>query len=120
MPIDRVEFTGSVVHFDPDSGREMTEIRLVTLAMFVFVFAVSAPAEPQKLPAPAEPKYIDDTAVYDQFFEKVEALAKAKKPLAHEKLIAKRKPRAGGIAPAKPGNKALSPEEVYKAAVQSV
>ena len=40
--------------------------------------------------------------------------------LAHDKLVAKLKPRAAGITPAKPGPKALAPEDVYKAAVGSV
>ncbi len=69
---------------------------------------------------PPEPKHVDDDAVYEQFFDKLEALAKDKKPLAHKKLVAKLKPAAAGITPAKPGNKALTPEEVYKAAVPGV
>lgn len=95
---------------------------LVATGLIALASALVAPAQPPKAPAPqpAEPKYVDDTAVYDQFFEKVEALAKAKKPLAHKKLVAKLKPAPGGVTPAKPGNKVLTPEEVYKTAVPSV
>src|SRR5688572_16914997 len=87
-------------------------------ALVVGALAVSAPAAP---PAqPAEPKYVNDDEVYEQFFEKVEKLAKEKKLLAHKKLVAKMNPRAAGITAAKPGTKALSPEEVYAAAVNSI
>ena len=87
------------------------------LVLVVFALVVAAPAAP---PAPAEPKYVDDDAFYEQFFDKLETLAKAKKPLAHKKLLAKLKSGPAKVTPAKPGNKALSPEEVYRAAVQSV
>lgn len=85
------------------------------LALLAGAFAVAAPAQP-----PAEPKFVNDDEFYEQFFEKVEKLAKAKKTLAHKKLTAKMNPRAAGVALAKPGDKALSPEDVYKAAVNSV
>jgi S1-C subfamily serine protease len=97
----------------------MTRIPLLALLVTTFAFAIAAPAAPPPS-APAEPKYVDDDALYEAFFNKVEALAKAKKPLAHEQLVAKLKSRSAGITPAKPGNKVLSPEEVYKTAVQSV
>ena len=90
---------------------------LVVLVALGFVLAV--PAKPQAAEAP-EPKYIDDDAFYEQFFDKLESLARDKKPLAHKQLVAKMKPGPAGVTPAKPGNKSLSPEEVYKAAVQSV
>lgn len=97
-------------------------MRRLLVSIALIAFAVAALAQPPRpVPAaPAEPKYIDDDKFYEKFFDKVEELAKAKKPLANEKLIAKLKPRAAGIVPAKPANKALSPEEVYKAAVPSI
>lgn len=89
--------------------------RLVLLSIGIaFAFAPVA-AEP-----PAEPKYVNDEDVYDKFFEKLTALAKDKKPLPHKQLVAKLNPRAAGVAPAKPGAKALSPEEVYAGAVGGV
>jgi S1-C subfamily serine protease len=69
---------------------------------------------------PAQPKYVDDDAFYEAFYDKLEALAKEKKPLPHKKLVAKMKSRAAGLAPAKAGEKALTPEEVYRAATRSV
>jgi S1-C subfamily serine protease len=97
----------------------------VSLALVALACAcAAAPAQPvPAAPAPppaAEPKYIDDDAVYDQFFDKLEELAKAKKPLAHAKLVTKLKPRAAGVTPAKAGTKTLTPEDVYRAAVASV
>ncbi len=89
------------------------------LALLVGVLAVSAPARPRG-DGPAEPKYVNDDDIYDQFFEKLEKLAKQKKLLAHKKLVAKMNPRAAGVALAKPGTKVLSPEEVYAGAVNSV
>src|SRR5262245_23084218 len=96
----------------------MRRLLLVTV-LIGLVFAISAPAEQPRasveLPqAPPEPKHIDDDEMYDNFFDKLEGLAKDKKCLSHNKLVAKLKPRAAGITPAKPGQKALSPEEVYK------
>jgi S1-C subfamily serine protease len=93
----------------------------VSTALVTLALAVSAPAEPPRSAVPAEPKYIDDDTVYEQFFDKLEALAKEKKPLAHKKLLAKlQSGGAAGITPAKPGTKVLAPEEVYKAVVPSV
>lgn len=85
------------------------------LALLAGALAVTAPAQP-----PAEPKFVNDDEFYEQFFEKVEKLAKAKKTLAHKKLTAKMNPRSAGIVLAAPGDKPLSPEEVYKAAVNGV
>lgn len=83
----------------------------------------SAPAQPPKgAPAapPVVPKFIDDDEVYDNLYDKVEELAKAKKVLAHDQLTAKMKSGSAKIVTVKPGSKALSPEEVYKLAEQSV
>jgi S1-C subfamily serine protease len=79
--------------------------------------AVTAAPEP---PGANEPKFIDDDELYDQFFDKLEDLAKGKKTLSHKKLIGKMQPHSADVVPAKPGTKVLSPEEVYRAAVNSV
>jgi S1-C subfamily serine protease len=84
------------------------------VALVVASLVALAPAQPP------EPKHVDDDAVYEQFFNKVETLAKDKKPLAHKDLLAKLKPKAAGVTPTKPGERALTPEEVYKAAVLGV
>src|SRR5262245_958539 len=106
----------------------MRRLLLVTVLLGL-AFTVSAPAEqprasveaPAREPAPApEPKHIDDDEMYDNFFDKLEGLAKDKKCLSHNKLVAKLKPRPAGITPAKPSEKALSPEEVCKTAVPSI
>ena len=70
--------------------------------------------------APAEPKFVDDDEVYENLYDKLEELAKAKKALPHATLVAKMKSGPAKVAPAKPGDKALSPEAVYTAAVRSV
>jgi S1-C subfamily serine protease len=93
---------------------------LCALALLAGGVAAAAPDNPPPPPPVAEPKFIDDDELYDQFFDKLEELAKAKKPLAHKQLVEKLKPRAAGVAPAAPGGKALSPEEVYKAAAKGV
>ncbi len=96
---------------------------LFALVLLAGALVASSPAEPPRAPvasAVTEPKYINDDEMYDQFFDKLEELAKAKKLLAHDKLVAKLKPRAAGITPAKAGARALSPEEVYKAALPSI
>jgi serine protease Do len=95
-------------------------MRRLLVSIALISFAVAAPAQPPVLPQRGEPKYVDDDAFYEKLFDKIEALAKAKKPLAHDKLVAKLKSRAAGIVPAKPGTKALSPEEVYKTALPSI
>lgn len=86
------------------------------LALLAGALAVTAPAAAP----PVEPKFVDDDAFYDKFFEKVEKLAREKKTLAHKKLTAKMNPRSAGIALTAPGDKALSPEDVYRSAVSSV
>lgn len=83
-------------------------------------FAVSAPAAPPRAEAPREPKYVNDDEFYKGLYDRIEALAKAKKPLAHDALVAKMKSGPAQVAPAKPGDKVLSPEEVYRAAERSV
>lgn len=94
----------------------------IAFVAFSLVFVTPRAAETAPAPPPAvnEPKFIDDDAFYDDFFDKLESLAKDKKPLSHKKLTAKMKPRLANITPAKPGTKLLTPEEVYKAAVNSI
>jgi S1-C subfamily serine protease len=100
----------------------MTRACLAAFVAAAFGLTAAAPAQPPRpaAPANAEPKYVNDDEIYDHLFDKLEALADAKKVLAHDKLVAKLKPRAAGITPAKPAAKALAPEDVYKAAVPSV
>lgn len=94
---------------------------LCALVLLAGGVAAAAPDGPAPPPPVAEPKFIDDDELYDQFFDKLEELAKAKKPLAHKQLVEKLKPREARVTPAAaPGNKALSPEEVYKGAVKGV
>ncbi|MDY3559738.1 serine protease [Gemmata sp. JC673] len=82
--------------------------------------ALGAVAQPPKAEAPREPKFVDDDAVYNNLYEKLEELAEAKKPLAHTKLLAKIKPGSARVAAAEPGVKALTPEEVYRLAEPGV
>jgi S1-C subfamily serine protease len=91
----------------------------IALTLLAGGLAVGAPPV---APAPSEvdSRYVDDDAFYDAFFDQIEVLAKDKKTLAHKKLVAKRKPGAAGVTPAKPRDKALTPEEVYKVAEKSV
>jgi S1-C subfamily serine protease len=89
---------------------------LCFLALAAGGFAAAAPTAPPV----AEPKFVDDDELYEKFFDRLEALAKAGKPLANKKLVEKRKSRPAGVAPAAAGDKVLSPEEVYKAAAGSV
>jgi S1-C subfamily serine protease len=91
---------------------------LCALVLAGGALAAAEPAPPPR--APAEPKFVNDDELYEQFFDNLKALAKQKKPLAYDKLRAKLKSGAAGITPAKPGTKTLTPEEVYVAAVNSV
>jgi S1-C subfamily serine protease len=96
---------------------------LVVCCFFADSFVAADLEQPPQAPAPharPEPKYINDDEVYEHFFNKLEELAKAKKPLAHKKLIASLKPRSAGITPARPALKALAPEDVYTAAMPSI
>jgi len=106
----------------------MARVPLLGLIVLLLGFVATAPADPPRqgaaavapAPASAEPKYINDDEMYEQFFDKLEGLAKEKKLLAHVDLVAKLEPRSAGVTPVKPATKLLSPEEVYKAAVGSV
>ncbi|HEY1188801.1 MAG TPA: hypothetical protein VGE74_14195, partial [Gemmata sp.] len=94
--------------------------RFVVGLAFVLAVALGGAAQPQKAAPPAGPTFIDDDEVYDNLYDKLEELAKAQKPLAHPKLIAKMKSGSAKVATVKPGDKALTPEEVYKRAERSV
>lgn len=83
----------------------------------IISYVLSAPAAS---PAPPEPRFIDDDEVYEKFFDQLEELAKAQKPLAHAQLIAKLRSGRANVAPQAPRDKPLSPEEVYKTALPSV
>ncbi len=90
---------------------------LALTATVIISYVLSAPAA---APAPTEPGFIDDDEVYEKFFDQLEGLAKAQKPLAHAQLIAKLRSGKANVAPQAPRDKALSPEEVYKTALSSV
>ncbi len=92
-------------------------MRRTVVSLVLFVAGALALAAP---PAGTGPRYVDDDEFYEHVFNKLEDLAKAKKPLAHKKLVAKRKPGPANVALAKPGEKALAPEDVYKLAEKSV
>jgi S1-C subfamily serine protease len=74
-------------------------------------------AEP---PAQAKPWFVDDEKLFDEFMEKLTELAKAGKCLDHGQFVEKRKPGKAKVTPARPGDRPLSPEEVYKRALPSV
>lgn len=98
------------------------------LALFVLAAAVAgAPAAAQvpkqapKAASPAKPWFVDDTKLFEDFMAKLRELSKAGRCLAHEKLTDKMKSGTKvKQALAAPGDKALSPEEVYKLALPSV
>src|SRR5436305_14737478 len=112
----------------------MTLLRTLLFAAFASAL-VAAPAtpddaQPAKKKAPPRPGrlgppkpgswYVDDEAVYDNLMAKLADLAKAGKCLAHDKLKDKLKPGPAAVTPAKPGDKALAPEEVYRLALPGV
>ncbi len=92
------------------------------------VFAVPAPctAQPPEAPRPkevaqAKPWFVDDEKFFEDFMEKLTDLAKDGKCLTNGKLAAKMKSGTKAkFTPAKPGEKVLSAEEVYKLALPSV
>src|SRR5205085_6642542 len=107
-------------------------LRTLLLAAFTFALAATpatsdAQQPPRKAPRPgkvAPPKagtwYVDDEAVYDNLMARLTRHAKAGKCLAHDAFKEKFKPGPANVAPAKPGDKALLPEEVYRLALPSV
>jgi hypothetical protein len=107
---------------------------LRTLLFAAFAFALgAAPATPddkqppKKAPRPGRvgpPKtgswYVDDEAVYDNLMTKLAEHAKAGKCLAHDKFKERLKPGKADVIPAKPGDKVLLPEEVYRLVLPGV
>jgi serine protease Do len=104
--------------------------RALSFVILAALVAVSARAEPPAAPQPkgagvaqaqAKPWFVDDEKLFDDFMSKLTDLAKDGKCLAHDKLVAKIKPgKKVKLTPAKPGEKVLSAEEIYKLALPSV
>jgi serine protease Do len=97
--------------------------RLVLFTVLAVAFASPVAGQPPKKgePRPEKQWFVDDEKLFDNFMEKLTTLAKDGKCLAHDKLVAKMKPGTKAtVALTKPGDKALSPEEVYKRALLSV
>jgi S1-C subfamily serine protease len=98
---------------------------LMFVAFAVGVTAAAA-AQPQKQgeqpkPAAAKQWFVDDEKLFEDFMGKLTDLAKAGKCLAHDKMLAAMKfGTKAKVTPAKPSDRALSPEEVYKVALPSV
>ncbi|MCS6864863.1 MAG: serine protease [Gemmataceae bacterium] len=90
---------------------------LAVTGTLIIAYVLAAPAAP---PAPAEPRFLDDDAIYEKFFDELEVLAKAQKPLSEAQLVAKRRSGVAKVAPLAPRDKALSPEDVYTTALKSV
>jgi S1-C subfamily serine protease len=90
---------------------------LVAVAFAVPVVAAPPVAQP---PEKHKPWFVDDEEFFGDFMEKLTEFAKNEKCLNHEKLIEKMKPGKVKLAPAKAGDKALAPEEIYKLALPSV
>jgi serine protease Do len=93
---------------------------LAVLVVLVFV----APAWTQTSPAkPVTPWYVDDERAFDQFIEKLTALAKAKKGIATAELarmVETVKPLKADVTLATPRSKPLAPEDVYESILPSV
>lgn len=86
-----------------------------------FVSAQSPQAPPPNPAAPSAPWFIDDEKFFADFMDKLTDLAKAGKPLAKEKLSARMKSgRKARVTLAKPKEKSLPAEEIYKLALPSV
>lgn len=69
----------------------------------------------------AEPDFLDDDKLNEQFTEKLTALAKAKKGVATKKLrTLTEKDKVAALKPEKAEAKPLPPEEVYQRALSSV
>lgn len=80
-----------------------------------------APPRPGRIGPPMTGSwYVDDEAVYDNLMAKLTDHAKAGKCLAHDKLKDRLKPGPAAVTLAKPGDKALLPEEVYRLALPGV
>ena len=97
-------------------------LRYTTLILTALALATPAAAQQPEKPAELpRPWFVDDEKLFDDFMEKLTALAKGGKCLTKDRLDAKLKPGIKArFTPAKPGDKALSPEEVYRRALPSV
>jgi len=91
--------------------------RLVLLGVFGLVLPLPSLAAP---PSPPDPLYVDDEQVFTNLMDKLTELAKVGKLLPHEKLKARIKEGPAKVTAQLPGNKALTPEDVYKMALPSV
>ena len=98
--------------------------RFALFILLAVALAVPVAAQPPKKAEPAataKPWFVEDDKLFDDFMEKLTDLAKDGKCLANDKLVEKLKPgRKAKLTPAKPGDKTLAPEEVYKHALPSV
>jgi S1-C subfamily serine protease len=101
----------------------MTRFRVLALGLgFALLLPSLVPAQPPRteVTPQQQTKFVDDDEMYDHFYDKLEELAKAKKPLGHKKLQEKMKSAKVNLTPAKPGDKALPPEDVYQSLLRSV
>lgn len=103
----------------------MRHLRILPAVFLAALLALPAAGDdPAPAPAPREaaddPWYVDDTEVFDGLYDKLKHLADKGKCLAPDKLKEKFKPGRAAVELAKPGDKPLSPAEVYRRAVPSV
>jgi S1-C subfamily serine protease len=97
---------------------------LLAAVLVALVAGPAVPDDPKPLadpPAKADaPWYVDDDEFFAEFMDRLRRQARRKRGLPHDQLVAKRKPGPVGIAPVKPGERVLSPEELYRHALPSV
>ncbi len=107
----------------------MPYLNILPLVLFPIVLladpTVPGEKKPITVPPPAgvipdDPWYIDDAKTLELLTEKITGFAKSGKTLSNEKLKAKMKPAKVALNLAKPGDKRLSPEEVYQQVLPSV
>ncbi len=97
----------------------MSSLRAVALLAFLACIPLLVLAEDK--PRPAEPWFVDDEKLFQDFAEKSEALATAGKCLDSDQI--KKKIATDftcKLEPTKPGEKRLDPEDVYESALPSV
>ena len=105
-------------------------MRLLPLLGLALASAVPSPApaaDKVRKPVPAHvgppPKgawFVDDEDVFANLMDRLAVMAKAGKLMPHDILKARIKEGGARVSPVKPGDRPLSPEEVYKAAVPGV
>ncbi|MBA4066189.1 MAG: hypothetical protein C0501_21235 [Isosphaera sp.] len=100
----------------------MPRTRLALLLVLAATPATPAAAQPPKAAAPpAKPWFVDDEKLFDDFMDKLTALAKDGKCLTQDRIADRmKKPGRAGVEAARPGDKPLSPEDVYRATLPSV